>query len=190
MMWLTRCERHHAQPGKGHQCVVEPVSDSCPNTGDQPCKDVLDRQARRHVWRVDWRDKKENEGGQGERIKTVDLMEIDDQIKEFREDQTYWNANNLLGVNANLCLHNSQYSFLLCLSHCSKLGNEKTPHEFTVFILWKVYIICTLFRSLLFYRLTFKLTSFLHDSSQPKLLQTLSFFNFTQNSFCPWWNTP
>lgn len=27
----------------------------------------------------------------------------------------------LLGVKANLCLHNSQYSFLLCLSHCTKL---------------------------------------------------------------------
>lgn len=27
----------------------------------------------------------------------------------------------LLGVKANLCLHNSQYSFLLCFSHWTKL---------------------------------------------------------------------
>lgn len=31
----------------------------------------------------------------------------------------------LLGVKANLCLHNSQYSFLLCLSHCTKLWKHK-----------------------------------------------------------------
>lgn len=31
----------------------------------------------------------------------------------------------LLGVKANLCLHNSQYSFLLCFSHCTKLGKQR-----------------------------------------------------------------
>ena len=30
-------------------------------------------------------------------------------------------CGNLLGVNANLCLHNSQYSFLLYFNHCTRL---------------------------------------------------------------------
>lgn len=34
-------------------------------------------------------------------------------------------CSNLLGVKANLCLHNSQYSFLLYFNHCTKLENEK-----------------------------------------------------------------
>lgn len=42
----------------------------------------------------------------------------------------------LLGVNANLCLHNSQYSFLLCFSHCTKLGKHRkgTEHRVRVHI--------------------------------------------------------
>lgn len=38
----------------------------------------------------------------------------------------------LLGVKANLCLHNSQYSFRLCFSHCTKLGKHRKGTEHRV----------------------------------------------------------
>lgn len=42
--------------------------------------------------------------------------------------EKFWKNRNskihLLGVKANLCLHSSQYSFLLCLSHWTKLQQK------------------------------------------------------------------
>lgn len=142
-MQHTCCERHHAQPGKGHQCVVEPVSDGCSNTGDQPRKDVLDGQARRHVWRVDWRMERQDqvrwgEERRGEGHKQGELEEMttnaSDDYKSVSEK-----TQNLLGVKANLCLHNSQYSFLLCFNHCSKLWTQKTPSESPGLTLLELY---------------------------------------------------
>lgn len=53
----------------------------------------------------------------------------------------------LLGVKANLCLHNSQYSFRLCFSHCTKLGKHRkgTEHRVRVHIQNKADVSCLLF---------------------------------------------
>lgn len=49
-------------------------------------------------------------------------------------------VGHLLGVKANLCLHNSQYSFLLCFNHWTKLLEETqtmTGCQFSkVFLKW------------------------------------------------------
>lgn len=44
---------------------MEPVSDGRADTGEQPCQDVLDRQAGRHVRRVDCRGKTTHEHKDG-----------------------------------------------------------------------------------------------------------------------------
>lgn len=125
MLWSplhTCCERNHPKPCKGHQCVMEPVADGCSHTSQQAGTNVLDGQTWGHVWGVDW-------GGQKKRVTEL-YKAHEPPIKACLGHLTLFNIikwlnlqchKYLLGVKANLCLHNSQYSFLLCFSHWTKL---------------------------------------------------------------------
>ena len=55
---------------------------------------------------------------------------------------------NLLGVKENRCIHSSQYSFLLCFNHCSRLQSTKTLGENPVMNILKMLLCITTYKVL------------------------------------------
>lgn len=129
-IYSTGGERHDGQPRDGHQCRMQPELHRLQNVLQQACDDVFGRQPLRHV-RI---------------VYLSNIFIFISSVSIFIYLFIYFliqrsaifcsrkslhfvyliqskllNECLLLGANENLCLQSSQYSFLLYLSHWTKL---------------------------------------------------------------------
>lgn len=88
---------------------MEPVSDGRADTGEQPSEDVLNWQAGRHVWRVDWRGRNRSRNtavrtGDGLVTLGAVLVSMGAALLTLGPALVILGLlRYLLGVNANLC---------------------------------------------------------------------------------------